>query len=144
MRFAALPFLALVLAGCSSAKPPMLAVQGARITDRNDAATIVTFDVSADNGDHRQLPLTDVRYEVWINGQPAFRGRRYAETTLPGFGSQLLELPAAVAADVPSGATYRISGELWYRPPNYFRQTLNDAGVPYPSVGFSGEGSIGQ
>ncbi|CAG0962630.1 hypothetical protein PHYC_00810 [Phycisphaerales bacterium] len=138
----ALTAFLVALEGCSSAKAPSLAVRGARVAQQTDAATVVTFDLFAENTDDRQIPLADIRYDVWINGVQAFNGRRSAQITLPGYGAQTLLLPAAVTSQVPQGATYRIAGELSYRPASFWRETLNDAGLPFPSVSFAGEGSI--
>lgn len=138
---AAVTLSALALVGCRSNSPPTLEVMSARAT-AGDGASILAFEVRATNPNRDSLPLEEVSFEAWVGGQRVFAGTRSPQVTLPGYGSQVLLLPASVNGTLAPGAAYRVSGELTYTSGSSWRQTLRESGLGLPSVAFEGSGTI--
>lgn len=138
-----LPLALLLLAGCSSVRPPRLAVDSARVEPGPDGGSTVVVVLDADNRNAKPLPLRDISYEVWIGGQRVARATRSSQVTLPAFGRQRIELPFGVASGVPTGA-YRVKGRVQYIPPGAVNESLADTGLVKPAAGFSGRGTLGE
>ena len=137
--------LTLVMKGCGTYTPPALGLESARVVESTPAGKVIQFELSAKNVNSQALPLRDVRYDVYVNGDKVFEGRRSAEATLRAFGTQTLVLPAAVAAGtpLPSGdANVEIRGELVYQTPGIFADILFDNELRTPTVGFDGATTI--
>lgn len=143
MRYplAALLLSALALVGCRSNSPPTLEVMSARAT-QGDGASIIAFEVRCSNPNRDALPLEEVSFEAWIAGQRVFGGVRSPQVTLPGYGSQVLLLPASVKGAIAPNAAYRVAGEVTYTSGSSWRQTLRESGLGLPSVSFEGSGTI--
>lgn len=131
------------IAGCGSVTPPRVQAAGAALHERSDAGDVVAIRVTAENPNATALPLDAVRYSVFLDGKKVFEGERWPLATLRGFGGAEFVLPAPVAgragdAQIP----YRIEGEVSYRRPGAFAETLADAGMSHPSVRFAADGVV--
>ena len=134
-----------LLAGCSSYKPPTLAVTGASVAQESPDGLVLRFTLDATNENEVELPLREVAYAVRLDGREVFRGVRSPEATLRRLGTQQIVVPAAVPADGerPRGvARFEIDGKLSYTTPGSIAQVLFDTGVRRPSVRFRQEGEV--
>jgi hypothetical protein len=144
----ALLCVACIGGGCESYAAPVLSMTRAEPTERTPDGCAMLFTLDARNTNEDGLPLRTVEYRVDLNGREVFVGTRSAEATLRRLGTQQLKLPAVVAltpetqplATGPSH--YRLTGSMYYVTPGRLAETLFDAGVHTPSVGFSFEGDI--
>lgn len=136
-----------LLGGCASYKAPRLTVTDVRLTDQSPDGLVITFFVSAENANRSELPLRDVTYSLYIDGQRVFNGSRSPEATLARLAIQELRLPAAVPLDAkhprPTGPVpYRIDATLTYITPGKLMEVLYDSGIPPPTTSFSHTGTI--
>ncbi len=129
------------LGGCASAIPPTAEVTGVRRVASTGEGAQIVFEVAASNPNAEPVRLGAVRYEVWSGPTRLFAGERAAETTLPGYATRTLLLPAGLTDADGAGGTLRISGEVEYRPPGVFRRTMEDAGWSPMRASFAGEGA---
>lgn len=132
------------LPGCFH-KSPQLSVLGADVTDASDAGVVLTFELEAANYNTFELPLREVRYTVFLDGQRVFKGVRSPESTLRRRGTQLVRLPAAIPSSmtIPTGdVDYRIDGRITYVTPGPLADVLFDAGVIEPTERFTKTGEI--
>lgn len=137
-----LALAAAALGGCASAIPPKAEVTGVRRVASTGEGAQIVFEVAASNPNAEPLRLGAVRYEVWDGPTRLFEGERAAATTLPGYATRTILLPAGLAGGTTTpGATLRISGEVEYHPPGVFRRTLEDAGWSSLRTSFAGEGT---
>lgn len=136
----------LFLAGCTTYSDPKLSLAEAKATERTPDGTAVLFTIDAKNDNDEPLPLREVQYRLELNGQTVFSGVRSAEATLRRRGTQQFTLPASVqkaGETAPSGPSrYVLSGVLYYITPGQLAETLFDAGVRTPSVGFRFDGEV--
>lgn len=136
------------LGGCFSQPAPALRVVDARLGESTDAGFVVEVFVEGENRGPDELPLRGVEYTVSIGGRQVFRGLRSAGATLPGDGTQMIRLPAAVpagewAGPLPApGTPVEIAGQVTYISPGVFSRILFDADVLRPNVGFRGEAPL--
>ena len=133
---------ALPLGACSSTGDPKVRLVGVELRERTSEGVVLAITLEADNETDRALPLRDINYSVYLNGERVFTGERSAEATIRRFGSQRVVLPAAF---VPKGPlekrmACRIEGDLTYLVPGALAEALFDADVVRPSVSFSVEG----
>lgn len=134
-----------LLAGCSSVSPPDVSV-GAATISQTDAGSLLLIELNAENPNREPLPLREVRYSVEVNGTRVFEGIRSAESTLRRYGSRAIMLPVSLPPTSPgavNAGTFRVVGELSYKEPGAFAQTLLDVELVDPSVSFSGGGEFG-
>jgi hypothetical protein len=131
----------LVLAGCNSVRAPSVRLESCASACES-GSTRITFNLLAENPNREPLPLEEIRYEVWLDGAPVFTGTRLALATLPSFGSRALAVPAVVPREVAPGTRFRLAGEIVYRTPSPWRQTLHEAGVAYPAASLIAEGEV--
>jgi len=135
-------------AGCSLAEPPTFSLVEAAVTERSDEGVVVTFVLEGRNPNPDPLPLREVSYSVALDGSTVFSGRRSAGATLPRYGSQRIELPAAARLDEPGvaaleqGARFAIDARLRYLAPGLLSEVLFDAGLRRPSVNISERGTF--
>lgn len=141
---AAALLISIVLAGCSGARPPALAVVDARVTDRTSDAYVVTLSIEASNDNRRELPLKVATYTVRLDNGATFTGVRSPETTLRRFGSQRFELPASFVGQPSDSMSYSLSGRVTYVTPNVLGRVLFDAGVSRPTTSLAGKGGVRQ
>ncbi|MHC4908623.1 MAG: LEA/WHy family protein [Planctomycetota bacterium] len=143
--------LILLLAGCAH-KAPQLQVVGAEVVDGSEEATQIDFAIDLSNPNDEPLELLHFDYELSIDGQRVYQGRRAAEATLSRGGIRRLTIPVIVReADVPlrasadqsaSTVAYRLSGQLLYISPGELAEILLDTGLRRPSVRFGSRGQI--
>src|SRR5690606_12682216 len=93
------------------------------------------------------IPLLTIDYELWLEGERVFEGRRSGEATLRREGAQLLQLPAAVplapGEPAPAGAApFRLRGTIDYQTPGALSRSLFDARLVRPSTTFDLRGEI--
>jgi len=137
--------LTLSLIGGCFHKSPQLAVVDAQVTEATQAGVVLSFELEAANYNTFELPLREVRYTVFLDGQRIFRGVRSPEATLRRRGTQLVRLPAAIptSTTIPTGdVDYRIEGRIKYVTPGPLADVLFDAGVVEPTERFTQVGSI--
>lgn len=133
---------ALPLAACSSTSDPKVRLIGVELREKTSEGVVLAITLEADNETDQALPLRDINYSVYLNGERVFTGERSAEATIKRFGSQRVILPAAF---VPKGAleermACRVEGDLTYLVPGALAEALFDADVVRPSVSFDVEG----
>lgn len=145
----ALPILvaAVALAGCAPYKPPGLRVASVALADQSSAGYVLRFRLDARNDNPEPLPLREVRYALRLDGREVFRGVRGAEATLRRFGTQLIDLPAAVpvaeGGTPPAGVVrYELEGTLIYVTPGRLGQVFFDTGVARPTLEFRQRGEL--
>jgi hypothetical protein len=133
------------LAGCHAS--PQIDV--ARIDPPRQTADgyELPFELEATNRNPFELPLLTVSYELWLEGERVFEGRRSGEATLRREGTQSLSLPVAVALAPgeapPAGVTpYRLRGTVRYHTPGALARSLFDARLSRPSTSFDVRGEI--
>ena len=110
-----------------------------------DGRTRVVFVVNATNPNREPIPLERVEYSVAIDGGWVYEGVRSPESTLPGYSSQLFEIPAVIGADsLRAGrvASYMIDGSVKYHIPGPLAEVLYDADLRVPEAPLHLEGSI--
>lgn len=133
---------ALPLGACSSTSDPKVRLVGVELREKTSEGVVLAITLEADNETDQALPLRDINYSVYLNGERVFTGERSAEATIRRFGSQRVVLPAAF---VPKSAlekrmACRVEGDLTYLVPGALAEALFDADVIRPSVSFSVEG----
>lgn len=135
-----------VIGGCSGYAQPTITGAGARTIDTTADGVAMEFLLDVANSNDEGLPLRDVEYTLDIEGETVFRGTRSAEATASRKATQRIVLPAVATtggrAISPGVRSYRLSGSMTYVTPGQFAETLFDAGVRVPSVGFATEGQI--
>ncbi|MFN0010514.1 MAG: LEA type 2 family protein [Phycisphaerales bacterium] len=133
---------AALLAGGCGYESPTIEVKSATAVESTDQHTVVNFVIEATNPNAISLPLRRLDYTVAVAGTP-FSGVRSPEATLPPGGTRTITFPAVLPAGTAAGA-YTLSGTLLYITPGRFAEILFDTGVSRPTVGFAGQGEIGQ
>ncbi|MFG0284836.1 MAG: LEA type 2 family protein [Phycisphaerales bacterium JB039] len=133
------------LCGCHAA--PRLDVQRVRLTDETPAGYALEFDLEATNTNEFELPLLTINYDLFLDGERVFEGRRSGEATLRREGAQTLTLPAAIplaeGETAPSGVVdYRLRGTMRYLTPGALARSLFDARLSRPKVIFDHRGQI--
>lgn len=134
--------LATMLGGCAGEPPPRIRATGVEVREQTQAGVVLAITLEADNLTKTPLPLREVTYSLYLDGEKVFEGERSAEATIQRFGSQRVVLPAAF---VPTGkvqgrARYRVEGTMTYLVTGALAEALFDADVLRPSVSFVGEG----
>jgi len=140
-------FALLFLAGCSSYAPPRLTLTRALVTQESKDGLVVSFSLDALNTNSVELPLTEVRYTLYLNGSPVFFGVRSPEATLRRLGTQSISFPAVIALapgeQAPTGAVpYSLEGRLGYLAPGSLAQVLFDLRFRRPTVAFHESGTL--
>lgn len=133
------------LGGCHA--PPRLQVVGLESVQHTPDGYALDFRLEAINRNSFELPLLTISYELWLEGEQVFEGRRSGEATLRREGAQPLWLPVAVALApgqrAPRGAVpYRLRGTVRYHTPGALSRSLFDARLVRPSEGFDLRGEI--
>ncbi|MEC9374476.1 MAG: LEA type 2 family protein [Planctomycetota bacterium] len=134
--------------GCAFSDPPTFEVVRAEITEESEDGFVVTFTLRGDNSRDVALPLRRINYSVSLDGERVFEGRRDAEATLPRKGSQFIQLPAAVPADIRTADSLRgeipfsINANLTYLAPGLLAEVLFDSKVVQPTVNFVERGVL--
>lgn len=139
------PILAAALAGCHA--PPRIELSRAEPLEQTEQGRAVRFDLAATNRNRFELPLLTISYELWLEGERVFEGRRSGEATLRREGTQMLRLPAAVplAPGAPARAgraPFRLRGTINYQTPGALSRSLFDARLVRPSTSFDLRGEI--
>jgi hypothetical protein len=138
------------LPGCSTLRPPRVAVGEAELTQRSDEAVRFDIDLDLANPNIEPLELRRLTYTVTVNGVRAFQGRRAAEATLSSEGGKSLTIPAVIRFDrmgwepgaYPDEVDWSVRGRLMYVTPGAIAEILLDSGVRKPRVGFRGSGRV--
>lgn len=113
-----------------------------RIAERSADGTRFEAVIELDNPNRFALPLREVTYSVSVGGQSQSLVDN-AHRTVPGKGSQQVVLPASfpITGDL-TGVNYNVSGRVEYEAPGELRDALTEAGIPLPTSGFAGKGSL--
>lgn len=138
---------ALITAAAGCHAPPQLDVIAHSPVRQTPDGYALAFDLEATNRNAFELPLLTISYELWLEDQRVFEGRRSGEATLRREGTQPLSLPVAVKlADgeaAPAGlAPYRLRGTVRYHTPGALSRSLFDARLVRPSADFDLRGEI--
>ena len=142
--------LILFLGGCSSYRPPSIQLMGVTIAEESDEAITLSFELELQNPNTEPIELREFRYEVSLNGQVVYSGRRAAGTTLHSRSVQHLNLPGVARYELlgwtrqtrPRIVDYQLSGTLLYLTPGELAEILLDTGVRRPTVNFSQVGQL--
>ncbi len=121
---------------------PQATLVSAAIADQTDQGTVLDFGIEIHNPNAFQLPLRDVRYSLFLNGQRVFSGTRSAESTVTRGSSQTIHLPASFVGQLPPNRTYTIDGRIYYSTPSALADVLFDANIYRPSVTFKHSGAL--
>jgi len=135
------------LSGCTRYAAPTLRTAGVSVADETAEGLVLAFSLDASNPNDVPLPLRDVHYSLWLEGQEVFTGVRSAQATLSRKGTGRIVLPAVVAIQpgrpAPSGVVrYRLAGSLVYQTPGEIAQILFDTGVRRPTAQFADAGEL--
>lgn len=136
--------------GCTTYDAPTLDVTGVTLTQSTPDGVAIEFAIDAHNTNEVELPLRELRYDVYINGRRVFSGVRSPEAALRRLGTQRILAPASVprgekdgVSEIPTGvAECRIEGTLKYITPGRLAELFFDVGAQRPTVGFKGRGSV--
>ncbi len=128
---------ALFMGGCGS-RPPVIAIESARVESRDGEHTLLLVDLELENPNDVELVLQSFDYRV-VAGD-GFTGRRRAGVTLPPRGKARVTLPAVTSGLSGTGvdATARLNGTVLFRSGDPVEQALFDAGIKRPRGSFSG------
>jgi len=138
--------LSALLTGCASTvSPPTFSAEGVREMETVDGRTRMVFLVNATNPNREPIPLERVEYAISIDGDWVYKGVRSPESTLPGYSSQVFEIPAVVGAEsLRTGrvVAYMIDGSVKYHIPGPLAEVLYDADLKVPEAPLHIKGSI--
>ena len=146
LRSAALIIATIVPAtGCSIVyRPPSIAVMEATVTERTDEALRLDIELALSNPNDEPLELREFVYEVSLDGESVYTGRRAAEATLSARSEKRIALPAVIRFDglktVPGAAGWSVRGSVLYLTPTVLAEILLDADLYEPRAGFQGDG----
>lgn len=146
----ALAAAAVALTGCSSGPGPAFRVVSITETARSDEAVVLDFAIEAENRTDEPLPLQRVSYGVTLDGVRVFEGQRAARATAPRFGTQVVELPVVVPADLlplerfdsDTPLPYVLEGTVEYQTPGRFAEFLFDLNLRRPKAGLRETGVL--
>lgn len=136
-----------LLGGCLAGARPTFAVADVDVREETNAGLVLAFAINGTNSGDEPLPLRDVRYSLYLDGERVFSGYRSPETTLRRRGTQQLVLPTVIALDEsmprPTGQVrFRLDGTVTYLTTSPLVEVLFDAGLVRPSASFSEQGVI--
>lgn len=136
-----------LVGGCLAGARPTFTVADVNVREETDAGLVLAFTIDGVNSGDEPLPLRDVRYSLYLDGQKVFSGYRSPEATLRRRGTQQLILPTVIAIDEstprPTGRVhFRLNGTVTYLTTSPLIEVLFDAGIVRPSVSFSEQGVI--
>ncbi len=135
------------LSGCG-VKSPRVTLSEVTLGEVTDEGFIINFNLTLANPNPETLELYRVKYDVAVDGRPAYHGLRSAEASVSARGEVTIRVPAVVLYDdiggdhVPTSLDYALSGRLWYLSPGELAEVLFDAGVQRPSVAFVAAGTL--
>jgi hypothetical protein len=139
-----------VSGGCSFYEAPDFRVVSISETDRSEEAVVLGFTLEARNRNDVALPLRRAEYRLTLDGRQVFEGGRVAAATAPRFGTQRIELPAVVPAelipperfDEAGEMAYRLEGSVEYQTPGRLAQYLFDINLRRPDAPLSLAGTL--
>jgi len=154
----ALGAAAAVLLGCATERAPTFEIVEATLVEAGGEAAVVRFVVRGENRNEFELPLRGVDYSVSVSGARLFGGTREAQVTLPRFGVQFFELPAAIRAEEVMarvaeydgeplggwliGRPASVRGRVVYESEGSIAEVLFDTKLRVPEASFAGEAVI--
>lgn len=130
----------LAVPGCASRPAPRAVADDVAVRAAGPSGTVLDVSVRAANFGPEPLPLTTVRYRLYVDGRAVFEGTRSAEATLSRFGERTLILPAVTTE--PVGGTWRAEGTIEYVPAGPFARALTELGLARRRVRFEGSGTL--
>lgn len=136
-----------LLGGCAGFTEPKFSVERVQVVEQTPEGAVLLFSLAGENRNPDPVPLREVRYELWLDGEKVFEGRRSAQLTLNRYGEQTLVLPVATPLEpdspVLTGVTpYRFSGTVEYERPGAISETLFENNLIRPKAGFSESGRL--
>ena len=140
----------MALSGCNVLQPPAVQVQDVAQIETTSDGTVLNFRLAMGNPNSESLQLLEVSYELIVDGQVVYEGRRAAQRTLGPRTEAEMELPAVIPfarigwgeESLPRGAPYHLRGTLQYVTPGYIAEILFDTGVRRPRIAFADQGEI--
>lgn len=138
------------LPGCNMLQPPSVRVQDVAQIEATSDGTVLNFQLAMGNPNAESLQLLEVSYELSIDGQVVYEGRRAAQRTLGPRTEADMELPAVIPfarigwgeEALPRDAKYQLRGSLQYVTPGYIAEILFDTGVRRPRISFADQGEV--
>ena len=134
--------------GCSSTKAPTVEITDVALGEVTDEGFVLNFGLDLNNANDKPLSLTDIKYQLSIDGKRVYSGVRSAEATIAAGSAKHLVAPAVVlyeelgTSNVPDLINYRLNGKLWYLKPGALAETMADVGLQRPSVSFKKRGEL--
>lgn len=133
-----------LLGACSNVAHPKVRHIGARTVELDQDRAVIALELEATNPNEEQLPLTQIKYRVFIGDEQVFAAVRSPELTLDTYTTRTFEVPCVLDRSRLSGGTigYTFTGELIYKPPGRFASELYRSRVHVPTVEFTFAGSL--
>lgn len=109
-----------LLAACSglplNSEPPRVSIAGLSLTDANLFEQRFKLQLRVQNPNDFALPIHALNYAIDINGQPFATGVSNRPVTVPGYGSELVEVEAiSNLGGLLRQVGNALKGELGYR-----------------------------
>lgn len=141
-RLTLLLAILLPLTGCVGAAAPRLHPVSLAMTDQSDEAVVLTYGIEAINQARTDLPLVEMQYQLRVDGDPVYRGRRALKQTIPQGDSTRLQIPAVIPFRLTGGEPrgereLDFSATLYYIRPGQLAQALFDQGLVRPTTSIS-------
>lgn len=133
--------------GCSKTATATVSIVGVALAAQTEDGVVLQFQLDAGANVDKPIALKEVKYTVSLDGQVVFSGTRYAEATVTSELSQVIEIPAPIAAgsvDWPLTGVrpYRISGSVAFLRPGPVGELLYDMGLKRKRVRFAESGGL--
>ncbi len=136
-------------AGCTMIRRPAVSVARVAVNEVGGEAVGLGCVLELANPNAIPLRLDEFRYELSIDGETVYEGRRSAEATLGARSTRTITVPAVVPAgswrEAEGGERrpgYELRGTVRYRAPSDLARLLFDLKVRRPKAAFRGEGEI--
>ncbi len=142
--------LAMSLGGCRNLQTPSIAVASIHATGQDNQGVALAFQLRLTNPNDEPLELYRFQYRLTVNGVASFDGQWAALAALPPNDERSVTIPAVVLYErlgwsldqVPTEASYQLSGYVLYNDPGSIAEILFDIGVRRPKARFTSSGVI--
>ena len=125
-------------------KRPVVTGISVALVEQTDQGARLVANVELSNFNETALPLVWCQYRITVDGGDTFAMADELHRTLLARGTQIVQLPAAMAAAALdlAGASYTIKGAITYEPPGAIRKVLTESKIPLPAVHFQSSGEL--
>ncbi len=134
--------------GCSLPRVPRVLapsaqVVGGTLTEQTAEGAAVAVTIELTNPNAFSLPVTYQSYRIEVAGE-TYQFQGIPGASMPPNGTQTLTLTGAVPTDGRDlrGAPFVARGSVVYEKPGEIRRVLIESGLPRPTLGFEGSGTL--